>query len=162
VLPKGADEASIEWEALLVAGLEGLRDRDETRLALDVAARLAEDADSIPPRCAVRVLVDGDPDATAYAKDARIRAGNDFAVDEDQDGDVDEDGPDDVDGDGRISWMRFPDPAGELAGDERADAAKGRQPTHRLVREGRDDDGDGVWNEDGPGGVDVARNFTWR
>ena len=28
--------------------------------------------------------------------------------------------------------------------------------------EGRDDDGDGAWNEDGPGGVDLARNFTWR
>jgi hypothetical protein len=44
----------------------------------------------------------------------------------------------------------------------KADVAKGLLPTHRLVLEGRDDDGDGAWNEDGAGGVDVARNFTWR
>jgi hypothetical protein len=59
--------------------------------------------------------------------------------------------------------MRFPDPAGEVdASMEKADAAKGKQAEYRLVLEGRDDDGDGVWNEDAPGGVDVARNFTWR
>jgi hypothetical protein len=163
VLPKDAKESDVEWEALIVAGLEGLRDRDETKLALDVAARLAQTPESIPPRCAVRVLVDGNPDATAYAKDARIRCGNDTAVDDDQDGDVDEDGPDDVDGDGRISWMRFPDPTGDFdASMEKADAAKGKIAKYRLVLEGRDDDGDGLWNEDGPGGVDVARNFTWR
>lgn len=163
VLPPGAKEDDVEWEALVVAGLEGLRDRDETRLALDVAARLADMPDSIPPHCAVRVLVDGSPDATAYAKDGRIRCGNDAAVDEDQDGEIDEDGPDDVDGDGRISWMRFPDPTGEFdAAMERADAAKGKLAKYRLVLEGKDDDGDGLWNEDGPGGVDVARNFTWR
>jgi len=163
VLPKDAKEDDVEWAALVVAGLEGLRGRDETKLALDVAARLAEKPESIPLRCAVRVLVDGNPDATAYAKDGRVRAGNDTPVDDDQDGDVDEDAPDDVDGDGRISWMRFPDPTGEFdAAMEKADAAKGKPPKFRLVLEGRDDDGDGLWNEDGPGGVDVARNFTWR
>ncbi len=162
VLPKDAAETDIEWEALVVAGLEGLRDRDETKLALDIAARLARTPDAIPPRCAVRVLVDGNPDATAWTAGARIRAGNDLAVDEDQDGDADDDGADDLDGDGRISWMRFPDPTGELSGNERADAAKGKLQTHRLVREGRDDDGDGLVNEDAAGGVDIARNFTWR
>ncbi len=45
---------------------------------------------------------------------------------------------------------------------ERADPAKGKPATHRLALEGRDDDGDGRWNEDGPGGVDLSRNFTWR
>ena len=166
VLPRDTKESDVEWAALLVAGLEGLRDRDETRLALDVAARLAENPDAIPPRCAIRVLSDGNPDATAWSRgggSAKLRTGNDLAVDEDQDGDTDEDGPDDVDGDGRISWMRFPDPAGDFdASMDRADAAKGRLPAFRLVREGRDDDGDGLWNEDGAGGVDVARNFTWR
>jgi hypothetical protein len=171
VLGKDAKEGEVDWEALVVAGLSGNRDRGDTRLALDVAARLAETDGAIPPRCAVRVLADANPDTTAYAQGVRRRAGNDLAVDEDQDGDTDEDGPDDLDGDGHISWMRFPDPAGDQhagkndkgeATFEAADAAKGKQPTHRLVREGKDDDGDGVWNEDGPGGVDLARNFTWR
>jgi len=171
VLGKDAKEGELDWEALVVAGLSGNRDRGDTRLALDLAARLAESADAIPPRCAVRVLADASPDATAYARGVRRAAGNDLAVDEDQDGDTDEDGPDDLDGDGTISWMRIPDPAGDQhAGKndkgeptfESADTAKGKQPTHRLVREGKDDDGDGAWNEDGPGGVDIARNFTWR
>jgi len=163
VFGKDAKEDDVDWEALVVAGLEGLRDRDECKLALDVAARLAEKPDAVPPRCAVRFVLDGSPDATAYAKDGRLRTGNDLSTDDDQDGDVDEDGPDDVDGDGRISWMRFPDPTGEFdAAMEKADPAKGKMPKYRLVLEGKDDDGDGLWNEDGPGGVDVARNFTWR
>lgn len=162
VLPKDARETDVEWEALVLAGAEGLRDRDETKLALDVAARLAKSPESIPPRCAIRFVLDGNPDATAWTLGAKVRAGNDLAVDEDQDGDADEDGPDDLDGDGRISWMRFPDPTGELSDNERADPAKGKLATHRLVREGKDDDGDGLWNEDAAGGVDISRNFTWR
>src|SRR5262252_2856886 len=63
VLGKDAKESDVEWDAL------------------DVAARLAEKPESIPPHCAVRVLVDGNPDATAYAKDGRIRSGNDTPVD---------------------------------------------------------------------------------
>src|SRR5262245_14991954 len=170
-LPRDEHPKDTQWAVLVVAGLEGLRDREESRLALDVLARLAEHPEQIPPRCAVHFILDGNPSATAYAKGVLRRAGNDRPVDEDQDGDTDEDGPDDLDGDGRIAWMRFPDPAGDQraakndkgeATFEAADAAKGKQPTHRLVREGKDDDGDGVWNEDGPGGVDISRNFTWR
>jgi hypothetical protein len=170
-LPRDEHPKDTQWAALVVAGLEGLRDREESRLALDVLARLAEHPELIPPRCAVHFVLDANPDATAYAQGVRRRAGNARPVDEDQDGETDEDGPDDLDGDGRISWMRFPDPAGDQhAGKngkgepvfDAADVAKGKQPTHRLVREGKDDDGDGVWNEDGPGGVDISRNFTWR
>jgi hypothetical protein len=171
VLGPDTTEDTVEWAAFVVAGLEGLRARDESNLALDVAARLAAKEGALPRHCAVRVLLDGNPDATAYRQGARLRAGNDLAVDEDQDGDADEDGPDDVDGDGRISWMRIPDPTGDqcVKTDEKgaatmvkADVAKGLLPTHRLLLEGKDDDADGLWNEDGPGGVDVARNFTWR
>jgi hypothetical protein len=162
------------WGALLVARLSGLRDQDESRLALDVASWLAEKADAFPPGAAFHVLVDANPDATAAARDGTRRAGNDHPVDEDLDGDTDEDGPDDLDGDGRISWMRYPDPSGELSdplgrydvppgprAPELADPEKGKPRTHRVVREGRDGDDDGKWNEDGPGGVDLSRNFTW-
>lgn len=171
VLPRGGREEEVVWSALLVARLSGARDTDDARLALDVAAFLADTDGLLPPGCAVHVLADASPDATAWAQGVRRRPGNDLAVDEDQDGDADEDGPDDVDGDGAVTWMRFPDPAGDWSAAsndkgeptfEKADAAKGRQPTHRVVLEGRDDDGDGAWNEDAAGGVDVARNFTWR
>ncbi len=161
------------WSALLVAHLSGLRSADETRLALDIAARLAEeDAASYPAGAAFHVLLDANPDATAAADRGLPRAGNDHPVDEDADGEIDEDPPEDLDGDGRISWMRFPDPAGQLSDTREGDAAaapaapvfaapeKGRPRTHRVVREGRDGDDDGAANEDGPGGVDLNRNFT--
>ncbi len=163
MLTIGAPDA--EWAALLVAGLHGRRDRDETRLALDVASWLAEHADELPQRTAFHIIADGSPDATAAAA-TWPRAGNDRPTDEDGDGDVDEDGPDDVNGDSRVSWMRYPDPTGAWSFDDddvprRAAPEKGTARTHRIVPEGRDDDDDGAFNEDGAGGVDVSRNFTW-
>lgn len=175
-LRDGAPEpdAAVQWKALLVAGLSGLRDRAETRLALDVASELASRAADFPPGVAFEVLVDGNPDATASAAAGLVRAGNDTPTDEDQDGDVDEDGGEDLSGDGLVTWMRFPDPTGQLSVAPRdpateepelpvwADPEKGKARTHRIVPEGRDSDDDGAWNEDGPGGVDLSRNFPWR
>jgi hypothetical protein len=86
--------------------------------------------------------------------------------DEDNDGRMDEDGPEDLNGDGYITVMRVPDPAGRYMihpEDERvmrrADATKGERGAYKLYTEGTDEDGDGFINEDGPGGVDLDRNF---
>lgn len=86
--------------------------------------------------------------------------------DDDNDGRTDEDTPDDVNGDGVVTVMRVPDPAGEYRIDaddprvmHRVDRSKGERGTHSLHWEGVDDDGDGYLNEDGPGGVDLDRNF---
>ena len=91
---------------------------------------------------------------------------NALPYDDDNDGRVDEDGPEDLNGDGMITLMRVPDPAGAfmIHPDDprlmkRADASKGETGTHTLYREGRDNDGDGFINEDGPGGVDLDRHF---
>ncbi len=88
-------------------------------------------------------------------------------TDQDRDGRVDEDGPDDLNGDGLITQMRVPDPDGEWLIDpedsrrlKKADPKKGERGTHHLWIEGRDDDADGQYNEDPPGGVDLARNFA--
>ncbi len=96
----------------------------------------------------------------------RERRGNLRPVDDDRDGVTDEDGPDDLDGDGIITQMRVRDPLGEwrTSPDDprllvRADRKKGEIGEFRLESEGQDDDGDGVLNEDGPGGVDFDRNF---
>ncbi len=101
-----------------------------------------------------------------FGKVRRRLAGNGEKVDRDRDGLLGEDGPDDLDGDGRITWLRIPDPAGEwlVHPDEprllvKADPAKGQAGAYRRVIEGRDDDRDGVWNEDGEDGVAVDRNF---
>ena len=86
--------------------------------------------------------------------------------DDDNDGRVDEDGPEDLNGDGYITVMRVQDPAGAYMPDpsdprlmKRADATEGEQGSYTLYWEGTDEDGDGFINEDGPGGVDLNRNF---
>ncbi len=42
---------------------------------------------------------------------------------------------------------------------EKADPSKGEQGLYRLYTEGQDNDGDGEYNEDGPGGVNIGINF---
>jgi hypothetical protein len=114
------------------------------------------------------ILPLGNPDAAAnyfarpLLQDSRNRRpGND-----DMDDRMDEDGPDDLDGNGTITMMRVKDPEGEwlpLEGEPRlmkkADAAKGEKGIFKLYSEGLDNDGDGQYNEDGPGGVNIGVNF---
>lgn len=94
------------------------------------------------------------------------RQGNAGKLDRDRDGFEGEDGPDDLDGDGRITRLRFPDPAGEWLPHPqdprvmvRANAEKGWIGSHRLESEGKDDDGDGSFNEDAATGTAPDRNF---
>ncbi len=86
--------------------------------------------------------------------------------DDDNDARVDEDGPNDLNGDGLITVMRVPDPSGAYMVHpddarlmKRADPAEGESGTYSIYWEGTDDDNDGFYNEDGPGGVDINRNF---
>lgn len=109
------------------------------------------------------------PDALAAAFEGRRFDGcNAAALDRDGDGTVGEDGPDDLDGDGRILDMLFLDPDGPwtLADDERflVPARPEDGERYRRVREGRDDDGDGRFNEDAGGGVELDASFPvgWR
>ena len=85
--------------------------------------------------------------------------------DDDNDGEADEDGPDDLDGDHQALQMRVQDPTGEWVTSE-ADARLMRRrrtgddgPFYKLYPEGLDDDGDGEYGEDPPGGVDPNRNY---
>ncbi len=95
--------------------------------------------------------------------------------DNDRDGLFDEDSPEDLDGDGIIYQIRYrPKPGDE---DEANQILDGRDPSGRLMRrarsgegdwvvisEGIDNDGDGDYNEDGIGGLDLHRNYpeNWR
>ncbi|MFQ5704202.1 MAG: M14 family metallopeptidase [Gemmatimonadales bacterium] len=87
-------------------------------------------------------------------------------VDEDGDGAVDEDPPEDLDGDGRILQMRVPNPEGrwEISPDDprmmvRRKGGDGSGAYFDVFSEGIDNDGDGSYNEDRVGGVDLNRNF---
>jgi hypothetical protein len=93
-------------------------------------------------------------------------ATNAYAYDDDNDGRTDEDGPEDLNGDGVVTLMRVLDPNGIYMVDplderlmKKADPKKGETGTHSIYWEGTDNDSDGFYNEDAPGGVDINRNF---
>ncbi len=89
--------------------------------------------------------------------------------DNDRDGLFDEDGYDDLNGDHEISQMRRKNPDGNFIVDPK-DSRKmvrvtpGEKGEYELLgMEGIDNDGDGLINEDGPGGYDGNRDwgFNW-
>lgn len=105
--------------------------------------------------------------AEAYFAEVKYeRRANFRPVDEDLDTLVDEDGPDDLNGDGLITQMRVKDPEGTWIKDpkeprlmRKADPKKGEKGVYKIYIEGVDNDGDGKYNEDPAGGVELNRNF---
>lgn len=117
------------------------------------------------------ILPVANPDgAAAFFAKARHTGGlNGTPIDEDRDGAFGEDPPEDLNGDGLITSMLVPDAAGRwiISPHEpllavKADAALGQRGLYRKETEGVDNDGDGLFNEDGPGGVSPSRNFPHR
>lgn len=94
------------------------------------------------------------------------RTVNDFEVNNDADEAVNEDGFDDLNGDGLITQMRVKSPDGTHIISKidprimvRADAGKGERGEYKIYSEGIDNDGDGLFNEDGEGGINVGIAF---
>jgi len=158
---------------LVVAGARSAH-RIGTEVALAFIERLSEEygrdtaVTALLDRSTVFVLPLLSPDAAYEASRSPIReqTRNESPFDDDRDGIIDEDGPDDLNGDGLITMMRVADPTGEWTEDEEdpglmriADPARGERRGWRLLPEGVDDDEDGRWNEDPPGGVDIGLNF---
>jgi len=87
--------------------------------------------------------------------------------DEDGDGLLDEDPPNDLNEDGSITLMRVKNPHGlwKISSQDsrimaRRDIGDQHGDFYDLYSEGIDDDGDGYFNEDGIGGIDMNRNFS--
>ena len=114
------------------------------------------------------------PDGRAHWFDApntmHSSRGGKRPVDNDRDGSFDEDPPDDLDGDGELLQMRVRDASGGWRAHPEEPrllvrTKPGERGEWRLIGiEGRDDDGDGRFNEDGPGGYDPNRDWPgdWR
>ncbi len=156
---------------LIVAGVDG-RHAVGRAAAAAVGERLLADHRGLLGSHTVYIIADMNPDG------ARLDSGrNSAAVDADHDGRVGEDGGDDLNGDGVVTMMRVLDPPSEYGletgwvideGEPRlmrkGEASAGENGAYALLVEGRDDDGDGLFNEDGPrgsggGGVDLDMNF---
>ena len=125
-----------------------------------IKQRLDEHAFYILPR------VNPDAAELMFAPIKTGRRTNTSKYDNDNDGRVDEDGPEDLNNDGIISMMRVKDPLGPymVHPDDprlmrRADPQKGERGGYAIYWEGTDNDGDGFFNEDPAGGVDLNRNF---
>jgi len=93
-------------------------------------------------------------------------SGNFKPRDEDYDWLIDEDGPDDLNGDGLITQMRVKDKEGDWFIDDNDPRLMKKKESdtpldklYKIYPEGLDDDGDGAYNEDGPGGFNINRNF---
>lgn len=148
---------------LLIGGLDGTS-LSGCEAVLACARKLLEAPERLPSDVAFVAVPWGAPEELARALAAAPDAGPSARpFDDDGDGALDEDPPDDVDGDGLALSMLLEDAAGPwtFSRDERllASASPGDGPRFQLVPEGRDDDGDGRFNEDGPGGVVPDRNF---
>ncbi|MFH2042072.1 MAG: M14 family metallopeptidase [Acidobacteriota bacterium] len=93
-------------------------------------------------------------------------SGNWKPRDDDYDWKTDEDGPEDLNGDGTITMMRVKDKNGDWIIDKQDPRLMKKKTDdalpdelYSLYTEGRDDDGDGLYNEDRVGGFDINRNF---
>lgn len=127
------------------------------------------------------VLPELNPDGSGWLTGslgaARTELGRTVApFDADRDRRLAEDGPNDLNGDGMITQMRIENPPArygwtpDLVADDDDDRLmrapkpeKGESGRWIVLTEGVDDDGDGAFNEDGPGGpgsgIDLNRNF---
>jgi hypothetical protein len=138
-----------------------------TEAALSLASRIAAN-DSLSSAMTWYIVPMGNPDAYSrwFSKPLYMDPGNATPYNEDNDEQTDEDGYNDLDGNGIITQMRVKKPDGTMipvAGDPRlmrkADPLKGEKGIYKLYSEGIDDDGDGQYNEDSPGGTNVNVNF---
>lgn len=112
----------------------------------------------------IRPKFNPDGSDLALTQDRRLRS-TVHPWDEDGDGAVDEDPFDDLDGDGFITRMRVRNPNGQWKqGDDprilvRREPGDTAGPFYFVTTEGIDNDGDGEFNEDDIGGIDMNRNF---
>jgi hypothetical protein len=171
----GTGNTSTRPAIAVIGGVEG-NHLLGTELALGFAENLlrgvnTDSIKSLLTRTTYYVFPNMMPDATEnyFSKLRYERTGNATETDDDRDGTLNEDGYDDLDGNGKITWMRVESPIGDYRthpDDARilikTDIAKKEKGRYKLFSEGSDNDKDGFFNEDGPGGVALNKNLTFR
>ena len=161
---------------VVVGGVEG-NYLSGTELALGFAESIANGGNSTDSvkallnKTTFYIFPNLSPDATEqyFAPLSYERQGNATITDDDRDGKTNEDGYDDLDGDKQITQMRVESPIGDykINPDDprlliKADVNKGEKGRFLIFSEGIDNDKDGVFNEDGEGGVAFNRNLTFK
>jgi len=175
MLTIGTGETSSHPAIAVIGGTEGSHILG-TELAIGFAESLLQNSNSdsikaVLAKTTYYVFPNMSPDAMEqyFAAIKYERLGNASVTDEDRDGKTNEDPYEDLDGNGKITWMRIESPVGEYKthpDDPRilikADITKGEKGKYLLLSEGMDNDKDGVFNEDGDGGVQFNKNMTYK
>jgi len=165
---------AVEKPALaLVAGIEGSH-LAGTELAVQMAEKLLSSSnDSVARLLTTKTLyifplVNPDAQEQAFSALKFERSGNGRDTDDDRDGRLNDDPFEDLNRDGLITQVRIEDPTGQYIPSKddarvliKADPAKGEVGQYVLISEGIDNDKDGQFNEDGPGGIALDKNFTF-
>lgn len=165
----------VDKPAILIVGSAFAPQLCGSELAVRMVRHFAQHADDkelakLLDGYALYVIPRPNPDATEamFSRPYAERALNERPTDDDRDFETNEDPNEDLNGDGWITAMRVEDPTGKWMPhpqDNRvlieADARKNEVGRYLLFTEGIDNDHDELWNEDGPGGVDLNRNFTF-
>ena len=171
VITIGKGQSSRQPAIAIVGGVDG-RHLLGVELAIGLAERIVSqpNIDAILAANTYYIFPNVMPDATEqyFARLRYERRVNARATDNDRDGSVNEDPYDDLNNDGMITQMRVESPMGtyiQSSVDPRvmvlADVSKGETGKYLLLSEGIDNDKDGQFNEDGEGGVDFNRNFSF-
>jgi hypothetical protein len=174
MLTIGSGKTETKPALAVVGGIDG-KHLLGVELAIGFAEKLmaASSTDSIKNLLSKQtfyVFPNMSPDATEqyFAAVKSERSGNATATDDDRDGKLNEDDADDLDKNGKITWMRVKSQTGKYklnTDDLRslilADPAKAETGSYALFSEGLDNDKDGVFNEDGVGGVSFNRNSSY-
>ncbi|GAB3248556.1 M14 family metallopeptidase [Larkinella harenae] len=174
LLTLGRGTAAQKPAIALVAGVHGPH-LAGTELAVQLAEKLlaASNQDSVARLLDSKtfyIFPSINPDAQEQftARPRYERTGNGTDTDDDRDGRLNEDPFEDLNKDGLITQIRVEDPTGAFIPSKddprvliKADPAKGEAGRYLLLSEGVDNDKDGMFNEDGAGGVALDKNFTF-
>jgi len=171
VITLGKGQTERKPAIAIVGGVDG-RHLLGVEMAMGIAERLLEqpNIDDVLAANTCYIFPNVQPDATEqfFAPLRYERTVNASATDNDRDGSINEDPFDDLNNDGMITKMRIESSRGtyiESPIDPRvmvlADPAKGETGKYLVLTEGIDNDKDGLFNEDGEGGVNFNRNFTF-
>ena len=171
----GTGNADTKPAIVVVGGVEG-NYIIGTELAIGFAENILQgsNTDSIKAllnRTTFYIFPNMSPDAMEqyFASLQYERQGNATTTDDDRDGKTNEDGFDDLDGNGKITMLRIESPTGDYKthpDDPRvlikADLGKGEKGKYIILTEGNDNDKDGIFNEDGEGGIAFNKNLTYK
>ena len=171
VITLGKGETGKHPAIAIVGGVDG-RHLLGVELAMGLAEKLLTQPtnDAILNEYTYYIFPNVQPDATEqyFAPLRYERTVNARNTDNDRDGNINEDPYEDLNNDRMITKMRIESPKGdyiESPKDPRvmipADPAKGEVGKYLVLSEGIDNDKDGLFNEDGEGGVNFNRNFTF-